>query len=230
MFCSTSVAFSYILCFVMSAGSLTPGELVRFTKALGHSWTMFAQKIGFEEEEMKVAGSKKLSKKGFFAEIWLVPKFENDQVEHLLCELLTTVQQVDVLHSYQSGLARALDSSDGSTTESDVPSSDTDTDTPTESEAEGPRKDGSAAVIGRNEDTLGTKVGSQSNFGLMSSPAGDSGGSNGIHHKGQSRQQPTALTAQERSTLQMTMNFILQYRLWFLLSSMAGCFYLYDQP
>ena len=96
---------------------------------------MFALKIGFEEEELKVAGSKKLSKKGFFAEIWLVPKFDNDQVEHLLCELLTTLQQDDVLHNYQSRLS-------------------------------------------------------------------------GAHLKGQSRQQPTALTVQERSTLRMTMHFI----------------------
>ena len=127
--------FLFILCFLLSAGSLTQDELVHFSKALGHSWTVFALKIGFEEEELKVAGSKKLSKKGFFAEIWLVPKFDNDQVEHLLCELLTTLQQDDVLHNYQSRLS-------------------------------------------------------------------------GAHLKGQSRQQPTALTVQERSTLRMTMHFI----------------------
>ena len=200
----------------MSAGSLTPDELVHFTKALGHSWTMFAQKIGFKEEELKVVGSKQLSKKGFFAEIWLVPKFDNDQVKHLLCELLTAVQQDDVLQKYQSRLSRALNSSDGSKSASDVPSTDTDTDTdthtdtdsPTESEAEGPRKVGSAMVIGRNEDTLGTKVAPQSSSGLLSSPGSGSGGSNGIHLEGQSRQQPTALTAQQRSTLRMTMHFI----------------------
>ena len=198
----------------LSAGSLTPDELVHFTKALGHSWTMFAQKIGFEEEELKVVGSKQLSKKGFFAEIWLVPKFDNGQVEQLLCELLTAVQQDDVLHKYQSRLFRALNSSDGSKSESDVPSTDTDTDThtdtdtPAESEAEGPRKVGSAMVIGRNEDTLGTKVASQTSSGLLSSPGSGSGGSNGIHLEGQSRQQPTALTVQQRSTLRMTMHFI----------------------
>ena len=207
--------FLFVLSF-LSTGSLTQDELVRFTKALDHSWTIFAQKIGFEEEELKVVDSKQLSKKGFFAEIWLVPKFDNGQVEHLLCELLTTVQQDDVLHKYQSRLPRALDSSDGSKSESDVPSNDTDTDTDTptdtdtsaESEAEGPRKDDSATVIGRNEDTLGTKVASQSSSGLLSSPGSGSGGSNGIHHTGQSKQQPTALTAQEKSTLRMTMYFI----------------------
>ena len=190
---------------------------------------MFAQKIGFEEEELKVAVSKKLSKKGFFAEIWLVPKF--DQVEQLLCELLTTVQQDDVLDNYRRRLFRALDSSDGWKSESDVPSTDTDTDThtdtdtptdtdthtdtdtPAESGAEGPRKVGSAMVIGRNEDTLGTKVAPQSSSGLLSSPGSGSGGSNGIHLEGQSRQQPTALTAQQRSTLRMTMHFIPKNRL-----------------
>ena len=133
---------------------------------------MFAQKIGFEEEELKVVGSKQLSKKGFFAKIWLVPKFDNDQVEHLLCELLIAVQQDDVLHKYQSRLSRALNSSDGSKSDSDVPSTvtDTDTDTPAESEAEGPRKVGSATVSGQNEDTLGAGVTSQSNSGLLSSP------------------------------------------------------------
>ena len=194
--------FLFILSF-LSTGSLTQDELVRFTKALGHSWTIFAQKIGFEEEELTVVGSKQLSKKGFFSKIWLVPKFDNGQVEHLLCELLTTVQQDDVLDKYQSRLPRALDSSDGSKSEADVPSNDTDTDTDTsaESEAEGPRKDDSATVIGRNEDTLSTKVASQSSSGLLSSPGSGSGGSNGIHHTGQSKQQPTALTAQEKSTL-----------------------------
>ena len=191
----------------LSAGSLTPDELVHFTKALGHSWTMFAQKIGFEEEELKVAVSKKLSKKGFFAEIWLVPKFDNDQVAQLLCELLTAVQQHDVLDNYRRRLFRAQDSSDGWKSESDVPSTDTDTDTSTdtdthtENEAEGPRKNSSATVSGRNEDIHGAKVASQSSTGLLSSPGSGSGGSNGIHLEGQSRQQPTALTVQERSTL-----------------------------
>ena len=200
--------FLFILCFFLSAGSLTQDELDHFTKALGHSWTIFAQKIGFEEEELKVVGSKKLSKKGFFAEIWLVPKFDNDQVQHLLCELLATLQQGDVLQSYRSRLTRALDPSDGSKSESDVPSTDTDTDTPAESEAEGPTKDGSATVIGRNEVTLGTKVASRFSSGLLSSPGSGSGGSSGIHLKGQSRQQPIALTAQERSTLRMTVFFL----------------------
>ena len=135
MFCSISVAFFVHSLFFLSAGSLTQDELVHFTKALGHSWTVFAQKIGFEEEELKVVGSKMLSRKGFFAEIWLVPKFDNSQVEQLLCELLTTLQQDDILHNYQSRLSRA-------------------------------------------------------------------------HLKGQSRQQPTALTVQEKSTLRMTMHFI----------------------
>ena len=142
MFCSISVAFSVHSLFFLSAGSLTQDELVHFTKALGHSWTVFAQKIGFEEEELKVVGSNTLSRKGFFAEIWLVPKFDNSQVEQLLCELLITLQRDDVLEKYQSRLSRALDSSDG------------------------------------------------------------------IHLKGQSRQQPTALTVQEKSTLRMTMHFI----------------------
>ena len=218
----------------MHAGSLTPAELVHFSKALGHSWTMFALKIGYEEKEQKLAGSSKLSKKAFFAEIWLVPKFDVDKVNDLLCGLLTAVQQEDVLRNFRNRLSRVAnshgldaldrststvtmstlhaskgsrseseltsttdtDTSDGSKSESELTSvsmdrdtadparcepevtstdTETETETPTETEAEGPRKDSSATVVERNGNSLGAKLTSQSDSGLVSSPSSGSG-------------------------------------------------------
>ena len=192
---------------------------------------MFALKIGYEEKEQKLAGSSKLSKKAFFAEIWLVPKFDVDKVNDLLCGLLTAVQQEDVLRNFRNRLSRvanshglgALDRStstvtmstlhgsrseseltsttdtdtfDGSRSESELTSmsiegdaaypsrcepevtstdTGTDTETPSESEAEGPRKDSSATVLKQNGNSLGAKLASQSDSGLVSSPSSGSG-------------------------------------------------------
>ena len=191
---------------------------------------MFGLKIGYEEKELKLAGSSKLSKKAFFAEIWLVPKFDMDKVNDLLCELLTAVQQEDALRNFQNRLSRAAsshglgaldrstnivtmstlhaskgsrseseltsttntDTSDGSKSESEPTSvsmdrdtadparcepevTSTDTETETETEAEGPRKDSSATVVEQNGNSLGAKLASQSDSGLVSSPSSGSG-------------------------------------------------------
>ena len=193
--------FLFILC-PLHADCLAAAELVHFSKALGHSWTIFAQKIGYEAEELKVAGSSKLSKKTFFAKIWLVPKFDDDQVKKLLCELLTTIPELDyVLRNFRNRLSRGensrhgisaldtststftmslLDAPEGSRSESDVASTDTETETetetetPSESESEGAKKDVSAAVVGQNCDSLGAKAASQSNSGLVSAPSSGS--------------------------------------------------------
>ena len=190
--------FLFILC-PLYAGCLTAAELVHFSKALGHSWTIFAQKIGYEAEELKVAGSTKLSKKAFFAKIWLVPKFDNDQVKNLLCELLTAIQLGDVLHNFWIRLSQAessrhgisaletststftmslLDAPEGSRSESDVASTDTETETetetPSESEGERAKKDVSATVVGQNCDSLSAKAASQSDSGLVSPPSSGS--------------------------------------------------------
>jgi len=186
--------FLFILC-PLHAGYFTPAELVHFSKALGHSWTIFAQKIGYEPEELKVAGSSKVSKKTFFAEIWLVPRFDDDQVKNLLCELLTAIQSLNyVLHNFRNKLSRAkssrhgisaldtststftmssLEGSEGSRSESDMAS--TDTETETESEGEGAKKDVSATVVGQNCDSLGAKAASQSDSGLVSASSSGSG-------------------------------------------------------
>ena len=191
--------FLFILC-PSHAGCLAAAELVHFSKALGHSWTIFAQKIGYEAEELKVAGSSKLSKKTFFAKIWLVPKFDDDQVKKLLCELLTAIPDLDyVLRNFRYRLSRGessrhgisaldtststftmslLDGSEGSRSESDMASTDTEfeteteteTETPSESKGERAKKDVSAAVVGQNCDSLGAKAASQSNSGLVSAP------------------------------------------------------------
>ena len=188
--------FLFILC-PSHAGCLAAAELVHFSKALGHSWTIFAQKIGYEAEELKVAGSSKLSKKTFFAKIWLVPKFDDDQVKKLLCELLTTIQLDYVLRNFRNRLSRGessrhgisaldtntstftmslLDAPEGSRSESDVASTDTETETetetetPSESEGERAKKDVSAAFVGQNCDSLGAKAASQSDSGLVSAP------------------------------------------------------------
>ena len=185
--------FLFILC-PSHAGCLAAAELVHFSKALGHSWTIFAQKIGYEAEELKVAGSSKLLKKLFFAKIWLVPRFDDDQVKNLLCELLTAIPDLDyVLRNFRNRLSRAessrhgisaldtstftmslLDGTEGSRSESDVASTDTETQTETEtlseSEREGAKKNVSAAVVGQNCDSLGAKAASQSDSGLVSAP------------------------------------------------------------
>ena len=197
---------------------------------------MFGLKIGYEEKELKLAGSSKLSKKAFFAEIWLVPKFDVDKVNDLLCGLLTAVQQEDALRNFRNRLSRAAsshglgaldrstntvtmstlhaskgsrseseltattdtDTSDGSKSESELTSvsidrdtadparcepevtstdseTETGTETETETEAEGPRKDSSATVVEQNGNSLGAKLASQSDSGLVSSPSSGSG-------------------------------------------------------
>ena len=184
----------FILC-PSHAGWLTAAELVHFSKALGHSWTIFAQKIGYEAEELKVAGSSKLSKKAFFDKIWLVPKFNNDQVKNLLCELLTAIQLHYVLHNFRNRSSQAesgrhgtsaldtstststmslLDASQGSRSDSDMASTDTDTETETDapSESEGGWADNEvlATFVVQNCYSLGADVASQSDSGLASAP------------------------------------------------------------
>ena len=148
---------------------------------------MFAQKIGYEQNELKVEGASKLSKKAFFSQIWLVPKFDSDQLKNLFCELLKTVQEEDVLRNFMNRLSRAasrgglaaLDTSISTFTMSSLPgleaagsesdSSTTETETPSESDVEGPRKYSSATVVEQNGDSFSAKVASQSDSGLPSS-------------------------------------------------------------
>lgn len=142
-----------------------------------------------------MAGSSKLSKKTFFAKIWLVPRFDDGQVKNLLCELLTTIKLDYVLHNFLNRLSRAesgrhgigaldtststftmalLDPPEGSRSELDTASTDTGTETETEkhsdSEGERAKKDISATAVGQNCDSLGAKVASQSDSGLVSAP------------------------------------------------------------
>lgn len=177
----------------MHAGPLTGAELVHFTKALGHLWTMFAQKIGYKENELKVEGASRVSKKAFFSQIWLVPKFDKDQLKDLFRELLKTVQEEDVLRNFMNRLSRAesrhglaaLDTSTSTFTMSSLlgsevsgsesESSTTDTETPSGSDVEGPRKGSSATVVEQNRDSIGAKVASQSDSGLPSSYRSSSG-------------------------------------------------------
>ena len=167
--------FLFILC-PLHAGCLTAAELVHFSKALGHSWTIFAQKIGYEAEELKVAGSSKLSKKAFFAKIWLVPKFDDDQVKNLLCELLTAIQlDISTLVTSASTFKMSLlDASEGSRSDLDMVSTETETETETPSESEEERAKNEVSFVGQNCNSLGAKVASQSDSGLVSAPSSGS--------------------------------------------------------
>ena len=135
---------------------------------------IFAQKIGYEAEELKVDGSSKLSKKTFFAKIWLVPKFDDDQVKNLLCELLTTIQlDISTLVTSASTFKMSLlDASEGSRSDLDMVSTETETETPSESEEE--RAKNEVSFVGQNCNSLGAKVASQSDSGLVSAPSSGS--------------------------------------------------------
>ena len=139
---------------------------------------MFAQKIGYEENELKVEGAAKLSKTAFFSQIWLVPKFDSDQLKDLLCELLITIQEEDALRSFRNKLFRAA-SRDGLAALSRSTSNDT-ISSLLSSEFSGSETDSS---------TTDTETPSESD------------GSMDIHRRGQSRLQPvlSMLTAEEAS-------------------------------
>ena len=151
----------------LHAGAYEGDQLLSFRKALGHAWILFAQKIGYEDDELQLEGSSKISKKVFFSRIWRVPKFDNDEMKELFIELLSTTQLENALHNFRNRLSRAASrhglaglppsGATSTVTMASLSSSEstTDTDTPSETDEE-LQSEHSATVVERTKNSPGT--------------------------------------------------------------------------
>ena len=79
-----------------------------FSKGLGHSWTTFAEKIGFTKSDLKKPNSTKVSKRWFFQSVWQLPHFDFAKGERLLTTALRTAGLFEELMNFTNKLPKGL--------------------------------------------------------------------------------------------------------------------------